>query len=168
MTSRTLLAALLCLTPFAAFAADTAPVDGPGAPFKDPLLDKMTGHWNLTGTTMGKAVSQTVDAQWILNHQFLQVHEAGGGYEAMPMIGYDHMSERYVAHWLDIFGGRFSETIGYGQRNGDEIDFVFEYPDAPFRTSFLWDAAHGQWRWQMTQKDQTGKWTPFGDFVLTR
>jgi hypothetical protein len=42
------------------------------------------------------------------------------------------MSERYVAHWIDVFGGRFSETLGYGKRAGDEIDFIFEYPDGPF------------------------------------
>jgi len=27
-------------------------------------------------------------------------------YEAMPMIGYDNLSERYVVHWI-VFGGRF-------------------------------------------------------------
>jgi hypothetical protein len=30
-------------------------------------------------------------------------------YEAMVFIGYDNTSERYVAHWIDIFGGRFSK-----------------------------------------------------------
>ena len=54
------------------------------------------------------------------------------------MIGYDHTSERYVAHWMDIYGGRFSETLGYGVRSGDQIEFVFEYPDGPFHTTFRW------------------------------
>lgn len=33
-------------------------------------------------------------------------------YEAMVFIGYDNTSERYVVHWIDVFGGRFSETLG--------------------------------------------------------
>jgi len=37
-----------------------------------------------------------------------------------------------VLHHLAIFGGRYSETLGYGARNGNEVRFVFEYPDAPF------------------------------------
>lgn len=36
------------------------------------------------------------------------------------------MSERYVAHWLDVFGGRFSETLGFGKREGNSIRFLFE------------------------------------------
>jgi hypothetical protein len=167
MTSRPLLALLLCALPLAAWA-DAPPVDGPNVSFQDPLLDRMVGHWTVSGTLLGKPVTQTVDAVWILNHQFFQIHEVGGGYEAMPMIGYDHMSERYVAHWLDVFGGRFSETLGYGAKTGDEIAFVFEYPDAPFRTRFIWDGAHAQWHWEMTQKDATGKWTPFADMTLTK
>jgi hypothetical protein len=84
------------------------------------------------------------------------------------MIGYDNISERYVAHWIDVFGGRFSETLGYGKRNGDKIDFVFEYPDGPFHTDFAWDAAHGIWRWRMEQKNAAGKWMQFADLTLAR
>src|SRR5258708_15779446 len=139
MLSKILFAALLCAAPITAYA-DALPVDGAGVPFNDPLLDKMVGHWTLKGTLVGKPATHTVDVQWVLNHQFLGIHEIGAGYEATPVIGYDHMSERYVAHWIDIFGGRLSETLGYGRLHGNEIDFVFEYPDGPLRTSFIWDA----------------------------
>ncbi len=47
-------------------------------------------------------------------------------YEALVFLGYDNASERYVAHWIDVFGGRFSETLGYGTRSGDSIKFIFE------------------------------------------
>jgi hypothetical protein len=53
-------------------------------------------------------------------------------------VGYDNTSERYVAHWLDVYGGRFSETLGYGRRSSDSIEFVFEYPAGPFHTTFSW------------------------------
>ncbi len=80
----------------------------------DPLLDKMVGHWTLSGTMVGRPATHDVDVEWVMNHQFLRIHEVdkAGGYEAMPMIGYDNTSERYVAHWIDVFGGRWSETLG--------------------------------------------------------
>ena len=54
------------------------------------------------------------------------------------------MTERYVAHWIDVFGGRFSETLGYGKRVGNKINFIFEYTDGPFRTNLIWNAALGR------------------------
>ena len=66
-----------------------------------------------------------------------------------PYIGYDNMSERYVAHWLDVFGGRFSEPLGYGKRDGNSIRFVFEYPDGHFVNTFVWKPEHGKWQFVM-------------------
>jgi hypothetical protein len=37
-------------------------------------------------------------------------------YQAAVFIGFDNTSERYVAHWIDAGGGRFSETLGFGKR----------------------------------------------------
>lgn len=153
-----------------------APLDGPARIFHDELLDKMAGCWKLSGKVAGRAANHSVDAGWVLNHQFLKIDEsdvaapAEGGvrYEAMVFVGYDNASERYVAHWIDVFGGRFSETLGYGKRSGNEIQFVFEYPDGPFHTTFRWIPEAGARQWLMMTKDQQGKWTGFGDMTLTR
>jgi hypothetical protein len=104
---------------------------------KDDLLDHIAGNWLLEGTVMGAAAHHDVTAEWVLNHQFLRIHEKTAlnapaserHYEAIWFIGYDLVSERYVAHLLDLFGARFSETLGYGAHNGNAIRFVFEYPD---------------------------------------
>ena len=120
-----------------------------------------------------------VSGEWLrcsADHQFLQIHEVGATnpatgqleYEALPTIGFDNASDRYVAHWLDVFGGRFSETLGYGQRVGNQINFVFEYPDGPFHTDFVWKPRTTTWEWHLSQKDASGKWAPFADFVLKR
>jgi hypothetical protein len=85
----------------------------------------------------------------------------------MIMVGYDNTSERYVAHWNDVFGGRFSETLGYGTRAGNEIRFVFEYPDGPFHTTFRWNPETHQWKWLMQQKNKSGLLTEFADLTLT-
>ena len=150
------------------------PLDGPKVAFADQLLNNMVGNWKVAGTIRGHNVVQTVEADWVLNHQFLRVHEkgtdptsAGPAYEAIVMIGYDHASDRYVAHWMDNGGGRYSETLGYGLRSGDEIMFVFEYPDGPFHTTFLWLPEKKQWQWLMKSKDNRGQWTDFANLTLT-
>jgi len=146
------------------------------APFEDPLLDHMVGSWHLTGTAAGKPTTHLVTVAWVLGHQFLEIDEAsveknGAGqplYEAKPMIGWDARSDRYVAHWLDKFGGRFSETLGYAKREPDRLAFTFEYPDGPFHTTFQWDDAKGQWHWRMEQKTDKGVWESFADMVMTK
>jgi len=62
----------------------------------------MVGNWKVGGTIRSRRIEQSVEAQWVLNHQFLQIHEKGApgpktdgpAYEAIVMIGYDHTSER--------------------------------------------------------------------------
>ena len=43
------------------------------------------------------------------------------------MIGFDDGAKRYVAHWCDSYGGKFS-AIGYGKRSGNSIEFEFSFP----------------------------------------
>jgi hypothetical protein len=156
------------------WAQDQPDLDGPKHTFKDALLENMVGNWKLTGKVMGRKADHTVRAEWVLNHQFLRIHErdnlpARAGevpYEAIVMVGYDNTSDRYVAHWTDVYGGRFSETLGYGTRVGNEIRFTFEYPDGPFLTTFRWKPDVEQWEWLMRTKDKTGQWTEFADLTL--
>ena len=144
--------------------------------WNDELVDRMVGHWNLEGPVMGRVGHHEIQAEWVLNHQFLRIHEktsanAPAGehqYEATWFLGYDPVSERYVLHLLDVFGARFSETLGYGTRDGNAIRFVFEYPDGPFHTTFRWLAESNSWQWLMEQKNKEGKWTQFADLKLRR
>ncbi len=69
---------------------------------------------------------------------------------------------------LDIYGGRFSETLGYGTRSGNTIKFVFEYPDGPFHNSFMWNPDSKTWRFLLEQKNDAGKWGAFADRIATR
>ena len=149
------------------------PLDGQNRIFRDELLDKLVGDWRLTRKIRGQSVENRVKADWALNHQFLLVHMKDAGsppnYEAMVFIGYDNTSERYVAHWIDVFGGRFSETLGYGKRSDNNtIQFVFEYPDGPFHNTFMWNPDSKTWVFLMEQKDQAGKWKVFAEDRLVR
>ncbi len=162
-----------CLSVTMAFAQE---LDGPKHIFHDPLLENMVGTWKLNGRIAGREANHTVDADWVLNHQFLRIHEKDNGaskdgavpYEAIVMIGYDNASEHYMAHWTDIYGGRFSETLGYGTRSGNEIRFTFEYPDGPFHTTFRWKPDSSQWQWLMEGKNKQGQWTEFANVSLIR
>jgi hypothetical protein len=145
------------------------------AEWHDDLADHLSGIWNVSGQVMGREAHHEVDTEWTLNHQFLKIHEKTAAnapasehrYEAIWFMGYDAISERYVLHLIDIFGGRFSETLGYGVRNGNEIRFVFEYPEGPFHTTFRWAPEHATWQWLLEQKDKDGKWVTFADLRLT-
>jgi len=144
--------------------------------WKDDLVDHMAGAWTLTGQVMGRDAHHDAQAEWVLNHQFLRIHERTAvsapaserRYEAIWFLGYDSVSERYVLHLLDVFGGRYSETLGYGTRDGNAIRFVFEYPDGAFHTTYRWSPETGAWQWLLEQKDKEGKWTTFADFKLRR
>jgi hypothetical protein len=143
------------------------------APWHDDLADAMAGTWRADGEVMGKTAHHIVEADWILNHQFLRLHETTAPdapavekrYEALWFLGYDPISERYVLHLMDVFGARFSETLGYGIRSGNEIRFVFEYPDGPFHTTWIVGKSSSQWR--MEQKDKDGKWSSFADLKIS-
>jgi hypothetical protein len=89
-------------------------------------------------------------------------------YQATVYIGYDNTSERYVTHWLDTFGGRFSETLGFGKRSGNAVLFVFEYPDGPFHTTFTLNSGAKTWSVLMEDRGTGGLWREFAHYTLTR
>lgn len=160
-------------------ASQRLEVDGPIRVFHDELLDRLVGNWSVSGRMGKRIVDHVCDVRWVLNHQFLQLHyldvspvseqDRHSKYEALVFIGRDNMSERYVGHWLDIFGGRFSETLGYGTRMGENaIMFLFEYPDGPLRNTFTWNQTDGTWSSKIVQKDARGRWTEFLSETLTR
>lgn len=146
------------------------------AEWQDPLVDHMAGTWKLEGQVMGQSARHDVRADWVFHHQFLRIQEKTSAdaaktehpYDAIWYLGYDSVSERYVLHLMDVYGGRFSETLGYGTRDGNQIRFVFEYPDGPFHTTFRWDPNIGAWQWLMEQKDKNGRWASFADLKLSR
>ena len=173
MTIRSMLAlALVVLRP--ASSTGQAPAE-----WRDSLADHLAGTWKVEGQVMGRDAHHELRAEWVLNHQFLSLHEktapgAPAGeqrYEAFWFLGYDAVTERHVLHLMDVFGARYSETLGYGTREGNKIRFVFEYPDGPFHTTYTWNPGspgNDTWEWLMEQKDKSGRWTQFADLKLTR
>jgi hypothetical protein len=172
---KTSLLALLLIAILIALVPARSRAQTPGE-WRDDLVDHMAGTWKTDGQIMGRDAHHEVQAEWVLNHQFLRIHEktdvgapaSEQRYEAVWYLGYDPVSDRYVLHLLDGFGARYSETLGYGTRDGNAILFVFEYPDGPFHTTFRWSPEKESWQWLMEQKDKNGKWTNFSDLKLTK
>ena len=146
---------------------------GPRAPvFKDDLLDNLAGEWKLVRKMQGRITENVVKAEWVLNHQFFRIQmrdiENPPAYEATVFIGWDPGQERYVVHWLDVFGGRSSQTLGYGTRNGNTIKFAFAYPDHPFVNTFSWNPEDKTWNFLMQQKNLNKSWSVFAEDNLSR
>ena len=140
----------------------------------DDLLGRLVGSWTLTGTMGTTELRQRVDARWVIQGRFLQVHflqEGPAGkdlpaYEAIYMIGHDSTSGQYVMHLCDTFGARYSRTTGIGTRRGDSVEFLFEYPNGMFSNTFTWDRGTEQWEMLLRQKDEAGEWKIFATKTL--
>ena len=143
----------------------------PATRLEDALLDELAGHWEITRKVRGTTVQNSLDAQWVLQHRFLQLHMIDVAdppkYEAIVLIGYDKKTERYVAHWTDIFGGGAS-AMGYGKRIDDSIAFVFAYPDGPFYNTFTWDRKTSRWTMLLEAEGKDGKRVFFAEDALRR
>jgi hypothetical protein len=168
----TIILTVLCAGSVANFVPAQQPLDGRDHTFKDELLDNLVGDWKITRKFKTRTAENTAKVEWVLKHQFLLIKmkdvNTPPQYEANIYVGYDNASDRYVAHWIDVFGGRFSETLGYGIRNGNSIKFVFEYPDGPFLNTLTWNAQKKSWTFLMQHKDAAGKWTLFAEDTLVR
>ena len=122
--------ALLFMTSFSASAQ--------GPTRKDPLLDRLTGSWTLQGTIAGRETTHDIESVWVLNDEYLQIHETSReknaqgqpAYEAIIFIEWDGPSNEYKCLWLDSTGGGgLSAPIAQGKRGNDEITFLFRDKD---------------------------------------
>ncbi len=146
-------------------------------PRQDPLLDHMTGNWILQGTIAGHETTHDIEAEWVLNHEYVRIHETSReknaqgrpAYEAIVFIGWDTASSQYTCLWLDTTGGNglSGDAIGHGKRSGDEIAFFFASKDGNFHTTFVYSKSSDTWQWIM-DNEIGGKLSPFARLKLTR
>jgi hypothetical protein len=144
--------------------------------FQDPLLDHFVGHWKLEGTLAGQKAVHDVDAEWVLAHQYLRLHEVARdhnakgepSYEAMVFIAWDQKKSEYVIAWLDDYGDISPiASIAYSRKKGDQLAFVFDDPDGAFHTTFAYDAKSDTWQMNMDATEK-GQLKPFARTTLTR
>jgi hypothetical protein len=164
---------ILALTIMASFSASAQQPTHP-----DPLLDRMTGHWILHGTLAGRETTHDIESNWVLNHEYVRIHETSReknaqgqtAYEAIVFIEWDESTRQYKCMWLDSTagGGLSAQTIAEGKRSGDEIAFVFRSPDgSSIHTTFAYNKTTDTWLW-LIDNEQGGKLTPFAHVKLVR
>ena len=153
-----------------AVAAESDPARGE---FRDTFLDNLVGDWHVERKFgNGRMVENTVHVEWVLNHQFIELHYRDVAtppkYEAMVFIGYDTGEQRYVCHWIDNFGGQFS-ALGHGKIDNEKraIEFTFDYRDGPLTNKFSFDPATKTWISLMRQQEK-GEWKLFAEDKFTR
>ncbi|HEY6971813.1 MAG TPA: DUF1579 family protein [Candidatus Angelobacter sp.] len=143
---------------------------------QDSLLDSLVGKWVLTGTVGNTPTTHDVEIRWVLNHQFVQIHEvsrekragsqAEPQYEAIVLLGWDANKKQYVVYWTDVYGGGFS-VRGYAAKMTSSIPIVFKSDDGNFYNTMDYDQSAGTWRWTM-DNEKNGVKEPFARLTLKR
>jgi hypothetical protein len=166
---------LLFVTSFSASAQEPT--------HKDPLLDRLAGSWIVQGTIAGHEATHDIESEWVLNHEYVRLHEASRekntqgqpAYEAIVFIEWNESSNEYRCLWLDSTGGGgLSAPIAQGKRGNDEITFLFRDKDdkdknneSGVHTTFAYSKGTDTWSW-LIDNASGGKLTPFARLKLTR
>jgi len=146
---------------------------GPPPELKDRFLDNFVGEWRVERKFgNGRTAETSVRGEWTLKHQFIELHYGYAGaapeYEAIVFIGFDDADKAYVCHWLDVFGGRYSE---YGRGKIDalllSIEFRFVPKGGELTNKFTFDPDTKTWT-SLIRQTEKGEWKTFAEERWTR
>jgi hypothetical protein len=139
----------------------------------------MTGRWVMTGAIGKKPATHDVDVDWVLNREYIRIHEVsrdrnvsgGTGYEAWIYIAWDAKKSEYAVMWLDNMAATnfAAEGVGHAKPDGDRIPFIFKDADGGgIHTTLAYDRANDTWSWTIDNVDKSGKPSSFAKLKLTR
>jgi hypothetical protein len=170
---------LLIALAFTSFLAPAALAQDRATSAPEALLDKMTGHWVMTGTISRKPTTHDVDVDWVLKREYIRIHEvsrdkdaSGGiGYEAWIYLVWDAKKGEYAVMWLDNTEATnfAAEGVGHAKPDGDRIPFIFkDAAGSGIHTTFAYDRTKDTWSWSIDNLDASGTSSPFARVTLTR
>ena len=144
----------------------------------DSVLEHLAGRWVLRGTIGRQQTVHDVTFDWLLGHEYLQMHEVSRErtpagqpvYEAVVLFTRDPLTGDYASLWMDNTGvSPFDpQGVGRGAVAGDSVPFLWRYTSTTgFHNTFVYDGAHDSWQWHM-DNDSLGVRRPFARLVLTR
>lgn len=146
-------------------------------PVSSPLLDHLAGRWLMEGTIAGQPTKHHIDAQWVLDHHYLRIHEVSEErsakgqpqYEAMIFIAWNDQPKHYSCAWLDVYGGFSVGSIGVAPPSENELAFVFKNDkgEPDFSNDFVYDPKTDTWS-DVLDNIVNGARKPFGRVKLTR
>jgi hypothetical protein len=147
-------------------AKGQAPETGGARIAAEHFLDNLVGEWQISRKIRGTVVGNTLQAAWVLQHRFVQLHmrdvKEPSEYEALVLIGYEEKNDRYVAYWCDSFGADYA-AVGVGKRRGNVIQFTFNYSDGPFYNTVTWDPVAFSWTFLMESEKKDGSRAVFAE-----
>jgi hypothetical protein len=143
----------------------------------DPLLDNLTGTWVLRGDIAGKPVTHSVNVQWVLAHEYIQIRETSQSktragapdYDAIVYIGWDRDLKQYACLWLDSTDGNgLVGILAHAKRDAQRLAFLFpdKNGEPSIQTTFTYDRAAQIWHWTIDNVDK-GQLRPFAKLKLT-
>lgn len=141
------------------------------------FLKKLTGKWVLRGKIGRNETTHDVDAKWVLNQGYVQIHETSREkdakgkpqYEAIVYVSWDSKKSQFACLWLDITETSSFAPVGIGQlgSNGNQVQFLFGDSDDGIETTFSFDEQKKSWTWNIDNL-QKGKKSTFARLVLTK
>jgi hypothetical protein len=150
-----------------------AKAQGPPPALQDRFLDNFVGEWRVERKrSNGRTAETSVRGEWVLKHQFIELHyghaDAVPGYEALVFIGFDEADKTYVCHWVDVFGGRYSE-LGRGKIDSLmlSIEFRFVPKDGELTNKFTFDPETKTWT-SLIRQTEKGEWKTFAEEKWTK
>lgn len=120
----------------------------------------------------GRIVQTAVHGEWALKHQFIQLHYGSAGaaqdYEALVFIGFDATNKSYVCHWMDFFGGSYTE-LGHGTIDSTllALEFRFVPKEGELTNKFTFDPKAKSWTSLIRQREK-GEWKTFAEEKWTK
>ncbi len=141
------------------------------------FLQKMIGKWVLTGKIAGKDTTHDIDARWILEQSYVQIHEVSRErdargkplYEAVVHVSWNDKQKEFACLWLDTTEVSSFAPVGHGALAADGKSVTFQFADREdgIATTFAFDEAHGTWAWNIDNWIK-GKSSPFARLTLVR
>ena len=137
----------------------------------------MVGHWVLRGTIGKTQTVHDVDAKWVLNKEYVQIHEVSrdkmakgkGKYEAIIYVGCDPKTGEYSGLWMDntAYGAFSPDSMAHAKAVGDSIPFMFGTMDDGVMNTLAYDRSKDSWSWTIDNEIK-GKTSPFARLLLTK
>jgi hypothetical protein len=141
------------------------------------LLDRLIGTWVLRGVIAKQQTTHDIEARWVLNKEYVQIHETSREkdatgkpqYEALVLVVWEPKAGEYACLWLDTTGVSLfaPEGVGRAKPAGDTIPFFFKDATGGVHNTFAYDRAKDAWSWTI-DNEVNGKLTPFARVTLTR
>lgn len=146
-------------------------------PVSSPLLDHLAGKWVLQGTVGSQPVTHDLDAEWVLQHRYLRLHEVSREknekgqpqYEATVFVAWNEKTKQYACVWLDVYGSVTAESIGLATPKENSLAFVFtgEHGETSLTNTYLYEPKANTWEDRIDNVVK-GEAKPFARFKLTR